>query len=72
MKNKIDKILGSKFKKEHNVKLLSIKIEDNIVSMLISYGNEESMFRIDTNNDLKSSIEVIKSIIKNEVEFKEK
>lgn len=70
MKQKINRILGYKFRKQYNVKLLSILEEDNETSMLISYNETESMFKISNSIDLKEGIEAIKSIIKNEVEFK--
>lgn len=70
MIERIDRLLGTRFKKKYNVKIRDYKEENDDIILMIQYCDNGAFFRINKEKPLKDSVEAIKIIIKNEIELK--
>jgi hypothetical protein len=70
MIEKIDRLLGARFKKKYNAKVRGYEQNEDVDIILIQYCEGGAFFRISKDKTLKESVVAIKIIIKNEIELK--
>ena len=70
MIEKVDRLLGARFKKKYNAKVRGCEENDSENILLIQYRESGAFFRINKEKPLKDSVEAIKSIIKKAIELK--